>query len=405
MGGGYGGMSSYGGGYGSSMYGGGYGGMGGGYGGGLSMRRQMMAGGGLMGGGMMGGGMMGGGMMGRGGLNEPLPPQPNGTKQQAPPSSSQGSGAALAIEENPKEKRKRLREERRMRQLQEQEQQSQRRTFMISASLELVSHATQILMCSVRSIYELMSVAFGAYYSFKAMRSFFDSFQGSDGMIKEFAGPATKSVRNAPVASAAVDKISNGGSPTAKGSVWGGRMKRVALIVALVAALEGVLSFLRNRRLEQEEERRRLSIGDSDRHQSGVEYLSDDEEDEEESEAESDEGEAAKVGSDSIPVRSRGDAKQTDRTLLSAGPNDIESFDDGNREAMLMSQRRVCMALYDCEGSDPDHLSFRTGDQLIVEDYGEEKWCAATLIGRDGERRMGFVPGNYIRPVTVPHKF
>lgn len=387
---GYGGLSSGLGGYGGGMYGGMGGGMyGGGYGG-------------------YGSGM---GMMGRRGmmgpmnthLNEPLPQAP-GVPQQA---GSSGAAAPLMApppeNETPRQRKHRLRHERRMIDRQCEERRMQRRTFYVNAASEMISHALQIFVHLLRTGCELLSISFGMFYSYVAMRSFLTNAQRGGtaaGMMAEYQRALPSP--NGPSVSSSATPGGVGALTKASGTNQGmGRMQKVGVLVVIVAVAELLYSYVTRRSSPSGRWQATQPGGTSE---PGA--LSGDDEDLEtdDDESESDE----ELASDAVRV--------SRRSLTSSGQ---EMLQDGVREGRDVGNKRgLFIALHDhappaslrqigpdgVEEQDP-HLAFQAGDQLLIDDYLPDQWCFATLVDANGQvTGSGFVPGNYVRPLTLPQK-
>ncbi|CUG02254.1 transmembrane protein, putative [Bodo saltans] len=423
--GGYGSSMGYGGGmgYGSSMgYGSGMGyGSSMGYGGGMGtsnmmMQRRMQQ--------QYGGGNMYNGMNGGLGMNEPLPPTPAGAH--APIAGNNNHNGALvtqpSADETAQQRRARRREERRIMKQQEEDRKAQRRTFLINASMELFSHGSQILMHSIRSCYELLSIAFGAYYSIRAMRQFFEGMQQQQ---QPSAVQRAVVANSAAVVSAASSQHASPVSSGAEKSFFAKHGKKIALFLAAIAIGDLLLSFLKQRQTAREHHQQQMQVGQHNHHVHlidgreieedegmrhrgsedwSIEYNRDGtkyDNDNEETEEEDDEEEDASTASDNSESRVVGQQRAPNHDANNSNINKNGEFSHNNRRAFV--------ALYDSvpddSGGGYDHLAFRQGDQLFVDNYVQDDWCEATIVSANGERRRGVVPGNYIVPVTIQQKF
>jgi hypothetical protein len=389
----------------------GYGGGGMGYGGmgtsSMMMQRRMQPYGG---GGMSG---MYGGMNGGMGMNEPLPPAPGG--HAAITGSTNGAlTAPPPADESPQQRRARRREERRIMKQQSEDRKSQRRTFLINASMELFSHGSQILMHSIRSCYEMLSIAFGAYYSIRAMRQFFEGMQSQQQQQRPAVAVATSSAMTAGAGAAVVSQPASPVSANGGGQSFLMRhAKKIVLFLAAIAVGDLLLNFLKQRqrarehqqmRAEQHHQIQLIDGTQEDIMEDGdtwsIEYTNDgshsnankqsNSSDEEESEDDEEESGDSEEGSQ-LPRR--------DDNTISRNSNG----GDNNGS----SSRRAFIALYDSIPDDGSygHLVFRQGDQLLVDNYTQDDWCEATIVSANGERRRGIVPGNYIVPITIQQKF
>ncbi|KEG07346.1 putative peroxin 13 [Trypanosoma grayi] len=380
--GGYGsGMSSMYGGYGggmSSMYGGYGGGMSSMYGGGLGTMGGMT--GGMLGGGMMGGmsggvlgagasgGMLGagapGGMLGAGASggmgNGMMGNNGQGTNSLLPPQSDQPQltiPGKPAVEESPRERRARRRQERRQEKEALEKHRQQKKQFAIHSTVEVVGHVLQILIQIMRSGLELFGVAFGTFYSIKALKA----------LIKSQENAMPRAVAREAPAKAAEKAVCGSGAP----SSWTSKWKSYVLISALFLLME-TLYRMRQRSHEMRAPR---SIANKVRDV----LTTDDEEDLE--------------GSLLLSEENSDDDASSAYSTESAALLEFGAHGKNNQT------KRIFVAMFDYESPEKEgFFGFKVGDRFVIEEYTENGWCEAIPVdGPDRLSRRGFVPGNFLR--------
>ena len=222
-----------------------------------------------------------------------------------------------------------------------------------------------MVLHSLRSLYELVGIGFGTYYSVTAMRGFYEAYQKEQHtqptrMIEQFGGAEAKP------SSPTAPSVPSGSSR------WAKTAKTLLLVFLTYNLLSPLVAYLQRRREEQQrqrmlEERARLEDG----------AIIDDEEDEDNAsfvsscQSEDDERIAAQDG-----------------LIAPGGP-----------------AGRVFVAVCDYEpeaDAEGQYLPIHAGDQFMVENYSEDSWCEAVQLST---KQGGFVPGNLLRPLNVVNKF
>lgn len=430
--GGMGGMGGmYGGGMGmGSMYGGGLGmgsmgGMGSMYGSGMGMGGGMYgSGGGMYGSSGLGGGSsygMGGGMSSFGrnsnqlgtsngmngmnggaltndgmqgnGMQSPLNlPPTDGSNQLASPI-NQNASPLPPLNESPEERSRRIQAEHKKERQLIRQQREQHRQARLQARMEIAGHFTNILVQGLRSAMELFGVCFGTYYSMKAVRAF-SSMQPGMGMGMGMMGNprlagnmAQQQQQQQAMAAAAAAKTQQAAAGTAGPSRW----RTWLLCIALFILGEVAYSIATRQRAKPPQRRRRIAGPVEDAY-----------------------GNVISPDEYEVSIRSTDDESE-----LSDGKREEESMSDawgqaysgssgayggpqGIRTAPGTGVRRVYYALYDYQAPQEDGscLSFKAGDEFVVEDYAEGSWCEAMAVegGNYAPRgRRGLVPSNFLR--------
>lgn len=417
----------YAGGYGgyNSGYGGGMGGMYGGMGGIHSGMGGMYSRRGYGGGGMgLHGAHMGGSMMGGGVMQEPLPMPPGATPLQSSTSNT-APPPPPPLDETPQQRRNRRREERRIMKQQEEDRHNQRRTFLINASMELVTHGTQILMHSIRSCYELLSIAFGAYYSIRAMRQFFEGMQSQQQQQRGVGAAAGRGGGGiAATGDPSVAALSSSQGPSSPVVAEGGQGsflmrhgKRIVLLIAAIAIGDLIVSYVRQRQRSQHEYQRMLAMRGHDTQllyegEEGTEAGRRSERDAWSIEYTDDVRNNSSFEDGDDASSADGSSESINTSVCSSVPRggeDVANINGTVNHSESNSNRRVFVAMYDSipddDNNESGHLRFRSGDQILMENYAPDKWCEATVILDNGERRTGSVPGNYFKPIQLQQKF
>ncbi|KPI84251.1 peroxin 13 putative (PEX13) [Leptomonas seymouri] len=405
--GGLGGM--YGGGLGmggmGSMYGGGYGMGSSMYGGGLGMGGGMYGSSGLTGGssyGMngglnsfgrnnqfgsssgMGGGLNNDGLQGNG-MQSPLNLPPTDQSNQLASPINQNSSPLPPLNESPEERSRRIQAEHKKERQLIRQQREQHRQARLQARMEIAGHFTNILVQGLRSAMELFGVCFGTYYSMKAVRAF-SSMQPSMGMMSNpnFAGNIAQQQQQA-AAAAAVAKAKQA-SATAGPSRW----RTWLLCMALFILGEVAYSIATRQRAKPPQRRRRITGTMEDAHGNVISP---------------DEYEVSIRSSDNEPdltENEQDEESMSDAWGQAYNTNGMYGGPQGVRPMVGNGVRRVYYALYDYQAPQADGscLSFKAGDQFIVEDYAEGSWCEAmTVEGGNftSHGRRGLVPSNFLR--------
>ncbi|CCW71505.1 unnamed protein product [Phytomonas sp. Hart1] len=408
------GMSNmYGGGLGmSNMYGGGLG-MNNMYGSGLGMNN--MYGNGLGMGNMYGGGIgfsggVGSGMIGNtltsninghtGGTND-FNSNTNGNllsgnypqqqQQGLLPSSSQdlrvGSPITLGelpppLSETPEERAQRIRTERHRERQLIQKQRQERKQLRLQAKMEIAGHLTNVLVQTLRSAMELFAVCFGTYYSMKAVRAFANS-QETISSVQMRRGPMGELIPVPGSATNAAVSVTNKGT-NASVSVLGGRWKWIMfgvlfllgeIITALISRARNATYLSLTRRLDDGVME---SEYDDDVHLKKWELPS----------SETDDCESV----ESLQIAEAEGQVMPQGVAPGEGPLDLFP---------LSRNRRVYVAVYDYEAQRDlkGYLSFKAGDEFVIQDYAEGTWCKATACSTHGTALgpSGLVPSNFLR--------
>ncbi|CBZ25679.1 conserved hypothetical protein [Leishmania mexicana MHOM/GT/2001/U1103] len=418
----YSGMYGGGLGMGSSMYGGGLGGMGGMHGGGLGGM------GGMYGGGMYGNsGLMGGSSHGMsGGLSSFVRNNPFGSNSTynlgglnnlgSNADSTQGNGMQSSLNlqhqadqsnqlaspihqhaaslpplnESPEERSRRIQAEHKKERQLIRQQREQHRQARLQARMEIAGHLTNVLVQGLRSAMELFGVCFGTYYSMKAVRAFSNAQERMPGMGM---GMGANYPYGAAVAKtqAAVTGAS-GFQQVAKASSGGPNKWRAWLLCIAFFLLGEVVYGIATRQRAKPPQRRRRITGPAEDAYGNV--ISQDEYE-------------ASIRSSDAESRLTEEDKGEEETLSEAWGQRYNS--DGVYGASQAAQpsggngtRRVYYALYDYQAQQADGscLSFKAGDEFVVENYAEGRWCEAMAV-EDGSYsshgRRGLVPSNFLR--------
>lgn len=391
----YGGSSMYGG-YGSGMYGGmgGMSGLGGGmYGSGYGTGSAMgMGGGGMLGssGNMLG---MGNGLNGNNnglggtGMNgnaDPNAPQgsllPPASDQVASPI-NQLAAPLPPLNETPEERSRRIHAERRKERQLIKQQREQRRQIRMQAKMEIAGHLTNVLVQTLRSTMELFAVCFGTYYSMKAVRAFANSQDAMSmarpGFQRTPTGQLVPVANATPPAAAAAAKANTAAAPTGGVSRWKTWLLFGALFI-VGELLYGLAT--RNRGKAEARSLRRIKGPIEDEYGNVLTH-------------------------DELDDLSKTE-DSSELSLTNSG--DDEEFEQVYRANLPVAGRkagtkRIYVAMYDFAGQAGDEfLSFKAGDEFVVEDYVEGSWCEALSV--DGPHhtfsgKHGLVPGNFLRPL------
>ncbi|KAK7198648.1 peroxin 13 [Novymonas esmeraldas] len=416
MGGGMYGSSMYGGGmgggmYGSSMYGGGLGGgMGGGmYGGGMGGSSLGM-GGGLQGFGRTNrlgstaangiGGLNGDGVQNNGAqspLNLQAPPLDQGNQLASP--INQHATPLPPLNESPEERSRRIQAEHKKERQLIRQQREQHRQARLQARMEIVGHLTNVLVQGLRSAMELFGVCFGTYYSMKAVRAFSNAQERMPGMRMGVGanypyGAAAANAQAGAAASGVVAAGASGAQQVAAAAASGGgssKWRTWLLCIALFILGEVAYGVAARRRAKPPPRRRRITGPAEDAYGNVISQ---------------DEHEVS-LRSSSAESRLSGENREEEETLSEAwgqaySPSGLYTAAPGTRVTGGDGVRRVYYALYDYEAPQADGscLSFKAGDEFVVEDYAEGNWCEATAVeGGDysPRGRRGLVPSNFLR--------
>jgi hypothetical protein len=396
-----------------SMYGGGYGMGSSMYGGGLGMGSGMYGTGGMYGSsGLNGGssyGMNGGmssfgrnnqlgssngmsnglnndGMQGNG-MQSPLNlPSTDQSNQLASPINT--NGAPLPpLNESPEERSRRIQAEHKKERQLIKQQREQHRQARLQARMEIAGHFTNILVQGLRSAMELFGVCFGTYYSMKAVRAF-SSMQPSMGMMpnQRMAGNMVQQQQQQQqLAAAAAARAQQAGGTTGPS-----RWRTWLLCIALFILGEVVYSIATRRRAKPSQRRRRITGPKEDAYGNVIspdEYEVSIRSTDEESELSENEGDVESM---------------SDAWGQAYNANGIYRGPQGIRSGAGNGVRRVYYALYDYQAPQADGscLSFKAGDEFVVEDYVEGSWCEAMAVDNgnySSHGRRGLVPSNFLR--------
>ncbi|KPA82608.1 peroxin 13 putative (PEX13) [Leptomonas pyrrhocoris] len=409
MGGMYGGGLGMGG-LGSGMYGGGYGMGSSMYGGGLGMGGGMYGGSGLTGGssygmngglsgfgrnnqlgssnGMgMGNGLNNDGMQGNG-MQSPLNLPPTDQSNQLASPINQNSSPLPPLNESPEERSRRIQAEHKKERQLIRQQREQHRQARLQARMEIAGHFTNILVQGLRSAMELFGVCFGTYYSMKAVRAF-SSVQPNMGMMpnQRFAGNLAQQQQQA-AATAAATKTQQAAANA--GTAGPSRWRTWLLCIALFILGEVAYSIATRQRAKPPQRRRRITGPTEDAYGNVIspdEYevsirSTDDESD--------------------LTENEREEESMSDAWGQAYNSNGVYGGPQGIRPGAGNGVRRVYCALYDYQAPQADGscLSFKAGDEFIVEDYVEGSWCEAMAVAGgnySSHGRRGLVPSNFLR--------
>lgn len=446
LGGMYGGMGMGGLGMGGLGMGGGMYGMGGGYGGmgmgGLGMGGGMYGSSGMYGGssGMYGSGMYGGGSgMGMMGSNGGLLGNngtgllgngdgttnggllgPNGQPSQQQQGSLlpvDGNNAASPINqhaaplpplnETPEEKGRRVRAEHRKERQLIKQQREQRKQIRMQARMEIAGHLTNVLVQTLRSTMEMFAVCFGTYYSMKAVRAFANSqeamSQGSGqfrrgpmGQMIPVNGNGSGGVAPTGATTAAVTAAAG---ETAKPSRWKTWLLFGALFLLGEVLYTAVSRSREGKNQKRLRSRRRMRVTEDE----FGNLVTHDEMGEQTDSMDSENAMSLYTSSDSEAMASvyRSNAAAANGGADVPLTNGAAGGPHGNR--------RLYVAAFDHEAEQPDggYLSFKAGDEFIVEDFVEGSWCEAIPVGPNSVNGgyaptssiRGLVPSNFLRPL------
>ncbi|CAG9572693.1 peroxin_13_-_putative [Leishmania major strain Friedlin] len=405
------------GGMGSAMYGGGLGGMGGMYGGGLGGMSGMYGNSGLMGGSSY---AMSGGLnsfvrnnpygsnsnYSVGGFNS-LGSNADGTQnngmqssinlqQQADQSNHlaspihQHAATLPPLNESPEERSRRIQAEHKKERQLIRQQREQHRQARLQARMEIVGHLTNVLVQGLRSAMELFGVCFGTYYSMKAVRAFSSA---QERMPSMGMGMGANYPYGAAVAKTqAVATGASGVQQVAKAASGGSSKWRAWLLCIAFFLLGEVVYGIATRQRAKLPQRRRRITGPAEDAYGNV--LS------------QDEYEVSIRSSDAESRLTEGD-KGEEETLSEAwgqayNANGVCGVSQAARPSGGNGTRRVYYALYDYQAPQADGscLSFKAGDEFVVENYAEGSWCEAMAVeggSYSSHGRRGLVPSNFLR--------
>ena len=243
--------------------------------------------------------------------------------------------------------------------------QQSKRTFLIGASLEMFVSLCQVLVHSLRSLQEMLSVTVGSYYGIKAIGSLVPYLTGKTEGHKWAAtleGPKSSQVGSA--ASTAV--VSRGGIT----SIFSKRGVMLGLVVVAIYFLAEKLLQRLTSHVEAESEP-----------------------------LDNEEGEvvAQPAGAPTSAQQRQEEAVET--PALQEAPRD--------------QLQNVFVALYDYVACGPNQLSFRQGDQFVIDEYDPSAWCTAIttsvhqpacsedIAAPPPTVMRGVVPGNFVQRLRI----
>ncbi|AYU78104.1 hypothetical protein, conserved [Leishmania donovani] len=398
--------------YGSSMYGGGLGGMGSSiYGGG------MYGNSGLMGGSSHG---MSGGLnsfarnnpygsnsnYSLGGFNS-LGSNADGTQNNGMQSSltlqqqadqpnqlaspiHQHAASLPPLNESPEERSRRIQAEHKKERQLIRQQREQHRQARLQARMEIAGHLTNVLVQGLRSAMELFGVCFGTYYSMKAVRAFSNAQERMPGMGM---GMGTTYPYGAAVAKTqAVVTGASGVQQAAKAASGGpSRWRAWLLCIAFFLLGEVLYGIATRQRANPPQRRHRITSPAEDAYGNVISQ---------------DEYEVS-IRSSDAESRLTEEDKGEEETLSEAwghtyNANGVYGASQAVRPSGGTGARRVYYALYDYQApqADGSRLSFKAGDEFVVENYAEGSWCEAMAVeggSYSSHARRGLVPSNFLR--------
>ncbi|KAG5481136.1 hypothetical protein CUR178_06368 [Leishmania enriettii] len=403
----------YGGGLGGmgSMYGGGLGGMGGMYGGGLGGM------GGMYGGSSYGmssginnyarnshyssnsnyslGGLNGLGNSGDSTQNNGMPSSLNFQQQpdqsnQLPSPINQHATPLPPLNESPGERSRRIQAEHKKERQLIRQQRQQHRQARLQARMEIAGHLTNVLVQGLRSAMELFGVCFGTYYSMKAVRAFSNAQERVPrvGMDVGASYPYGAAVTKAPAALAGASgaqqiAVAASGAPS-KWRAW-------LLCIAFFILGEVVYGIAMRRSTNTPARRRRIGRPTEDVHRDVI----------------SQDDYEASIRSSGAESRLTEEDRDEDEALSEAwaqtyNSNGVCGAAQTARPVGGSGARGVYCALYDYQAPQADGacLSFKAGDEFVVEDYAEGRWCEAMVVeggNYSSHGRRGLVPSNFLR--------
>ncbi|KAG5507255.1 hypothetical protein GH5_07347 [Leishmania sp. Ghana 2012 LV757] len=400
------------------MYGGGLGGMGSMYGGGLGGMGGMYGGSGLMGGsssyGMSSGinsfarnshygsnsnyslgGLNGLGNSGDSTQNNGMPSPLNLQQQpdqsnQLPSPINQHATPLPPLNESPEERSRRIQAEHKKERQLIRQQRQQHRQARLQARMEIAGHLTNVLVQGLRSAMELFGVCFGTYYSMKAVRAFSNAQERVPrvGMDVGASYPYGATVAKAQAASAGASgaqqiAVAASGAPS--------RWRAWLLCIAFFILGEVVYGIAMRRSAKTPARRRRIDGPTEDVHRDVI----------------SQDDYEASIRSSDAESRLAEEDRDEDEALSEAwtqpyNSNGVCGAAQAVRPPGGSGARRVYYALYDYQAPQADGacLSFKAGDEFVVEDYAEGSWCEAMVVeggNYSSHGRRGLVPSNFLR--------
>ncbi|KAG5480491.1 hypothetical protein LSCM1_06194 [Leishmania martiniquensis] len=413
----FGGM--YGGGLGGmgGMYGGGLGGMGGMYGGGLGGMGGMYGSPGLIGGSSYGmssglnnfarssqygsnpnfslGGPNSLGNSGdsahNNGISSPLNLQQQSDQSNPLPSPiNQHTTPLPPLNESPAERSRRIQAEHKKERQLIRQQRQQHRQARLQARMEIAGHLTNVLVQGLRSAMELFGVCFGTYYSMKAVRAFSNAQErmpraGIDMGASNPYGPAAAQAHVASAGALGAQQIA--AAVSGASSKW-----RTWLLCLAFFLLGEVVYGIATRQRAKLPPRRRRTAGPTESSHGHVI---------------SEHAYEASIRSTDAESQVTEEDRDEEETLSEAWiqtytSNSVCDAALGARTHNGSGARRVYYALYDYQApqSDASCLSFKAGDEFMVEDYVEGNWCEAMVVeggNYSAHGRRGLVPSNFLR--------
>ncbi|CCW60845.1 unnamed protein product [Phytomonas sp. EM1] len=314
------------------------------------------------------------------------------------PSSSQDQqvGSPIAVgapppplNETPEERAQRIRTERyRERQL-IQKQRQERKQLRLQAKMEIAGHLTNVLVQTLRSTMELFAVCFGTYYSMKAVRAFANSQEAiSSGQMRR--GPMGELIPiPGSVGSAAVLASNKDTITPVSGS--GGRWKWIMFGVLFLLGEIVTALISRARKPAYLSRTRRLADGVME-----SEYDDD-----------------ASLKKWELPASETDDCGSVESLRIAEAEGQVitqgAELEESPSDLFPLSRnRRVYVAVYDFEAQSDlkGYLSFKAGDEFVIQDYVEGTWCKATVCSSPGTalNSCGLVPSNFLRPLETVTK-
>ncbi|SYZ64811.1 peroxin_13 (plasmid) [Leishmania braziliensis MHOM/BR/75/M2904] len=303
---------------------------------------------------------------------------------------NQHSAPLPPLNESPEERSRRIQAEHKKERQLIRQQRDQHRQARLQARMEIAGHLTNVLVQGLRSAMELFGVCFGTYYSMRAVRAFSNSQERIPGMGMYMGANYPCSAAVAKTQAAATSAL--GAQQISTAPSGGPRKWRTWLLcIAFFILGEVVYGIATRQRTKPLQHRRRIARSAKSVYGGVISQ---------------DEYEVSIHSSDTesrLTEEDRGEAEMLSEAWGQACNSDsVYRTSQAVRPSGSNGARRVYYALYDYQAQQTDGpcLSFKAGDEFVVEDYAEGSWCEAMAVESGNyspHGRRGLVPSNFLR--------
>ncbi|KAG5506981.1 hypothetical protein JKF63_05727 [Porcisia hertigi] len=294
------------------------------------------------------------------------------------------------LNESPEERSRRIQAEHKKERQLISQQREQHRQARLQARMEIAGHLTNVLVQGLRSAMELFGVCFGTYYSMKAVRAFSNS---QERMPVMRMGMGADSPYGVAVAKTPAAVTGASGAQQVATAASGGlsKWRTWLLCIAFFILGEVVYGIVTRQRAKPPHVRRHITGATESAYRNLTSQ---------------DEYEVSIRTSDTESQLAEEDTEEGESLSgargLTYNSNDVYSPTQAARQRDGNGPRRVYYALYDYQAPAADglQLSFKAGDEFVVEDFSKGGWCEATTVEEgnySSQGRRGLVPGNFLR--------